>query len=1552
MALSGLSALISTSTAPEVSEPAASAESALSVLASINYSALSASSNHLAPGNERNSTLSSSASFSPDAHSSTGIPDSMDDAGDMDDDIAGLLNLTQAAAHMRPPKKTAPERPAKVPSIRLKAKKEQKVKVKPVPIAKAKPTKALKPVKSPKSKPSSARRPTEPNHSARSTEKEKPFEMEMSADSDGEGGPQIELEEFQTMFQVIAKESELATRDLRKSKTGSVEVYGEVFPAFVESLRESLALNSSDVFFDLGSGIGNVVCQIASQVGCRCYGVEIRSDLHAIAEAALDRMRKEMTLRGYRMGSVQLTNADALTQPMLLVDTTVVFLNNIGFPESMQGPLEHFFTETLPHGSRLVTLRELFPRLGPSSFENKRFSRSFATLFKHPCESFEAASGAASWTNEPVKVYIYTVDREAWAAVTYAINRPNNMMTSSIDSLRASSNSMARNEKLSPKPKKSGLSASNPGLPASSTSSHASTTPYSPTSSPHNHNDANTDPSSTSASTDPLVEADIPQLAHIVINPKGSAISPQAHFSLAGNNAQFLHALQAYDLSLLPVVSCQESPVSSFGRTGQLHLPKQIDEISLLPPTSLSAASTSREVFGMIDISVDFAFESAKSAYSWRGDVSSQRSTARSISLSQLLGCDLANPLVPIDAMMARLSDYHTRYSPKSTQLSADFKELYATSRDFESAVFDIDREQRVELRRVRAERAAKLSEISKVTSEAQTLDGDWQRDWLEVERIRSELAEMEEKLETLAKKRHAAVHQLTHLLEDESDESLVGIDLSSLIVPSQSDEKDTEEAPTPNGADDEAEANVSHPSVNNDPSAPASADAPSAVDDSDKMDISEPHDENEGEDANDVPSAPLGPLAQIRAFLDDSQRFMDDNGIEMPVMKKGAKSKLDKRFGPRPKKAAAAKASPRPNASHVEPSSEAAVSADHSSSVAGNKSNADSHIPTSPKDTSSQMQVDEADTEPEKSLAVSSNDHGRGERPRGSRHSERLSASSSALSASADRVAPSTVSASPASTPIKKQADVGAAPPVTDGSDLILRLPGEQFLRFTRPKRVINQSTPTTEPSKRVKRPGQKSLDRKQLKTALTGALSGSHDGKLSIVELRQACKDLPPFKELREKQIERKVWDALSKAQDQFKHALPTPAERKAHAMGAGKAGLWSINPKWRRTASFSALEASGQLLHFNGSSSSSASSTIFGSNSLDSEESELAAANALSAAAEEYGDDDMDFEDEYDNEDDESSSDDDDLDDDEDLEEIYANLLVHSDDEDGEEQPEPEENPAEGIVTSPIVDSNGVGEEVKEVQEVEHAQEKEEKLVEPVTEEKQDLVAAMEVDSKHDHLSADDDIIALLHADLETTAAILSNDLDTTTQAPIEVPIVAEVPQDALPQVDSVIAEAEPEDFVVEEDVVEQDEIVISAPIAPIEPSTSEIVQEAVLELISSTTPIASVEVPTPVAIEQPTIDIDSSLSTDPTSTANSKKRSRFDLESNIGTETAETVHLEAVIATESEEQIPPAKRFAPPEESLPSVDVVQELPIIPVAETEVQITEPSAALMEEK
>ena len=79
------------------------------------------------------------------------------------------------------------------------------------------------------------------------------------------------------LLQLIYKRSVLEPRKLNRYEAFSPNVYGEASVDAIERILKRLAncVDKSDTFIDLGSGVGNVVLQVAASVECKmCYGFE------------------------------------------------------------------------------------------------------------------------------------------------------------------------------------------------------------------------------------------------------------------------------------------------------------------------------------------------------------------------------------------------------------------------------------------------------------------------------------------------------------------------------------------------------------------------------------------------------------------------------------------------------------------------------------------------------------------------------------------------------------------------------------------------------------------------------------------------------------------------------------------------------------------------------------------------------------------------------------------------------------------------------------------------------------------------------------------------------------------------------------------------------------------------------------------------------------------------------------------------------------------------------------------------------------------------------
>lgn len=105
--------------------------------------------------------------------------------------------------------------------------------------------------------------------------------------------------------------------------------YGTILPAGIDRLIADLQLTPSDVFYDLGSGIGNVCTQVFAQTPVRkCVGIEQNPRRHAKA-----------TPRSEPGRSLQFRCANFAHED--ISDATVLFMDSVMFSGDTLTMLEH-----------------------------------------------------------------------------------------------------------------------------------------------------------------------------------------------------------------------------------------------------------------------------------------------------------------------------------------------------------------------------------------------------------------------------------------------------------------------------------------------------------------------------------------------------------------------------------------------------------------------------------------------------------------------------------------------------------------------------------------------------------------------------------------------------------------------------------------------------------------------------------------------------------------------------------------------------------------------------------------------------------------------------------------------------------------------------------------------------------------------------------------------------------------------------------------------------------------------------------------------------------
>ena len=146
-------------------------------------------------------------------------------------------------------------------------------------------------------------------------------------------------------------------------ETGGHEGYGELTPPAVTALLRLVPLSADDAFFDLGSGAGVVVTQLAL-LGFRAVGIELSPTRHAVAVAALAQVPVPHRCEARR--------EDLLAVPC--DDATVAFIAGLLFDDAFMTRLGRKLA-TLPRLRAIATLSPFPPdardRLAAAGYEER-----------------------------------------------------------------------------------------------------------------------------------------------------------------------------------------------------------------------------------------------------------------------------------------------------------------------------------------------------------------------------------------------------------------------------------------------------------------------------------------------------------------------------------------------------------------------------------------------------------------------------------------------------------------------------------------------------------------------------------------------------------------------------------------------------------------------------------------------------------------------------------------------------------------------------------------------------------------------------------------------------------------------------------------------------------------------------------------------------------------------------------------------------------------------------------------------------------------------------
>ncbi|CAH1243369.1 DOT1L [Branchiostoma lanceolatum] len=188
----------------------------------------------------------------------------------------------------------------------------------------------------------------------------------------------------------------------------SPEVYGETSFDLIAQMTDEITITEDDTFMDLGSGVGQVVLQVAASTPCRfCYGVE-KSEVPALYCERMDvNFKKWMKWYGKTYGEYKLEKGDFLTPTFKdkIANTSIVFVNNFAFGPSVDHQLKERFAN-MKEGAKVVSSKAFCPL----NFRiTDRNLNDIGTIMR--VSELSPLRGSVSWTGKPVSYYLHVIDR-------------------------------------------------------------------------------------------------------------------------------------------------------------------------------------------------------------------------------------------------------------------------------------------------------------------------------------------------------------------------------------------------------------------------------------------------------------------------------------------------------------------------------------------------------------------------------------------------------------------------------------------------------------------------------------------------------------------------------------------------------------------------------------------------------------------------------------------------------------------------------------------------------------------------------------------------------------------------------------------------------------------------------------------------------------------------------------------------------------------------------------------------------------------------------------
>ncbi|EGF77828.1 hypothetical protein BATDEDRAFT_91271 [Batrachochytrium dendrobatidis JAM81] len=205
---------------------------------------------------------------------------------------------------------------------------------------------------------------------------------------------------------------ELTTHILEQAYGFSNNVYGEIKHSFVRDIIKHADIQPHHTFLDMGSGIGNVILQVAAECLCECYGIEIMETPSELARKQKQEFLSRMRYYAKPCGRIVVKQGNFLDDAEIhevISRADVIFVNNYAFDAELNLGIIAKFLD-LKESAKVVSLRSFVPVDRRPSLRRSNAIESIFTV-----KEYHFAKDSVSWMVEGGSYYVHTVDRSQLA---------------------------------------------------------------------------------------------------------------------------------------------------------------------------------------------------------------------------------------------------------------------------------------------------------------------------------------------------------------------------------------------------------------------------------------------------------------------------------------------------------------------------------------------------------------------------------------------------------------------------------------------------------------------------------------------------------------------------------------------------------------------------------------------------------------------------------------------------------------------------------------------------------------------------------------------------------------------------------------------------------------------------------------------------------------------------------------------------------------------------------------------------------------------------------